>query len=109
MQSTIIYQLLIVVLAIFPIKLFPGDLIEIEKASFILCCSRQAVSHEWIGRALDRPFLFGMIISEGEKSFMKIVYDDEWVTTDREEKIMYKVYVQGKIVMLDERCFGDKL
>ena len=40
---------------------------------------------------------------------MKVIYDDEWMMTDREEKIMYKVYVQGKIVMLDERCFGDKL
>ena len=93
----------------FPIKLFPGDLVEIEKASFILCCSRQVVSHEWIKRALGRPLLFGLVLSEGEKSFMKIVHDDEWMMTDREEKIMYKVYVQGKIVLLDERCFGDKL
>lgn len=93
----------------FPVKLFPGDLVEIEKASFILCCSRQAVSHEWIGRALDRPFLFGLIVSKGEKSFVKVVYDDEWISTDKQEKIMYKVYVLGKIIMLDERCFGDKL
>jgi len=94
---------------LFPIRLFKGDLVEIEKASFILCCSRQAVSHEWIGRALDRPFLFGLIIAEGAKSYMKVVYDDEWISTDKEHKIMYKVYVQGKIVLLDERCFGDKL
>ena len=40
---------------------------------------------------------------------MKVVYNNEWMMTDREEKIMYKVYIQGKIVMLDERCFGDKL
>ena len=93
----------------FPVKLFPGDLVEIEKASFILCCSRQAVNHEWIGRALDCPFLFGLILSEGEKSFMKVIYDDEWMTTDKEQKIMYKVYVQGKLVLLDERCFGSKL
>jgi hypothetical protein len=94
---------------VFPIKLLPGDLVEIEKASFILCCSRQAVSHEWIGRALDRPFLFGLIINEGEKSFMEIDYDDEWISTDKEQKIMYKVYVLGKIVQLDERSFGGKL
>ena len=94
---------------VFPIKVFPGDLVEIEKASFILCCSRQAVPHDWIGRALDSPFLFGLIITGGEKSFIKVVYDDEWVMTDREEKIMYKVYVLGKIVLLDERCFGGKL
>ena len=93
----------------FPIKLLPGDLVEIEKASFILCCSRQAVSHEWIGRALDRPFLFGLIINEGERSFMEIDYDDEWISTDKEQKIMYKVYVLGKIVQLDERSFGGKL
>ena len=93
----------------FPVNLFPGDLVEIEKASFILCCSRQAVSHEWIGRALDCPFLFGLVLSEGEKSFMKIVYDDEWVSTDKEQKIMYKVYVQGKIIKLDERSLGSKL
>ena len=105
----VIFLLLFVVLAIFPIKLFPGDLVEIEKASFILCCSRQAVSHEWIGRALDRPFLFGLIISEGERSFMEIICDDEWMTTDKEQKIMYKVYVLGKIIKLDERSFGDKL
>jgi len=94
---------------VFPIKLLPGDLVEIEKASFILCCSRQAVSHEWIGRALDRPFLFGLIINEGERSFMEIDYDDEWISTDKEQKIMYKVYVLGKIVQLDERSFGGKL
>ena len=93
----------------FPIKVFPGDLVEIEKASFILCCSRQAVSHEWIGRALNRPFLYGLILDKGEKSFMKVVYDDEWMSTDKEQKIMYKVYVQGKILLLDERCFGSKL
>ena len=93
----------------FPIKLFPGELVEIEKASFILCCSRQAVSHEWIGRALDRPLLICLVLGEGEKSFMKVVYDDEWVSTDKEQKIMYKVYVQGKILLLDERCFGSKL
>lgn len=93
----------------FPVKLFPGDLVEIEKASFILCCSRQALSHDWIGRALDRPLLLGIVLRKGEKSFMKIIYDDEWMMTDKKEKIMYKVYVQGKIVMLDERCFGDKL
>ena len=93
----------------FPIKLLPGDLVEIEKASFILCCARQSVSHDWIGRALDRPFLFGLVVSEGEKSFIKVVYDDEWISTDKQEKIMYKVYIQGKIVLLDERCFGDKL
>lgn len=93
----------------FPVNLFPGDLVEIEKASFILCCSRQAVSHEWIGRALDCSFLFGLVLSEGEKSFMKIVYDDEWVSTDKEQKIMYKVYVKGKIIKLDERSLGSKL
>ena len=93
----------------FPVKVFPGDLVEIEKASFILCCARQAVSHDWIGRALDRPLLLGLIVSKGEKSFIQVVYDDEWVSTDKEQKIMYKVYVQNKIVMLDERCFGDKI
>jgi hypothetical protein len=67
------------------------------------------VSHEWVGRALDCPFLFGLILNSGEKSFMEIIYDSEWVTTDREQKIMYKVYVLGKIVLLNERCFGDKL
>jgi hypothetical protein len=94
---------------VFPIKVFPGDLVEIEKASFILCCARQSVNHEWIGKALDRPFLFGLILSKGEKSFMQIIHDDEWVMTDREQKIMYKVYVLSKIILLDERCFGDKL
>lgn len=89
--------------------MFPGDLVEIEKASFILCCSRQVVSHEWIGRALDRSFLFGLVLAEGEKSFVKVMYDDEWMMTDKKERIMYKVYVLGKIVLLDERCFGDKL
>ena len=67
------------------------------------------MSHDWIGRALDRPLLLGLIISEGEKSYMKVIYDNEWMTTDKEEKIMYKVYVMGKIVQLDERCFGVKL
>ena len=89
--------------------MFPGDLVEIEKASFILCCSRQTVSHEWIGRALDCPFLFGLVLSEGEKSFMKVVYDDEWISTDKEQKIMYKVYILGKIIKLDERGFGGKI
>ena len=93
----------------FPVKVFPGDLVEIEKASFILCCARQSLSHDWIGRALDRPLLFGLILEEGEKSFMKVVYDDEWVSTDKEQKIMYKVYVQGKVIKLDERSFGSKL
>ena len=93
----------------FPIALFPGDLVEIEKASFILCCARQAVSHDWIGRALDRPLLFGLVLGRGEKSFMKVVYDDEWMTTDKEQKVMYKVYILGKIVKLDERSFGEKL
>ena len=65
--------------------------------------------HDWIGRALDSSFLFGLVVSEGNKSFMKVIYDDEWMMTDKEEKIMYKVYVQGKIVLLDERCFGEKL
>ena len=90
-------------------KLFPGDLVEIEKASFILCCSRQAISHEWIGRALDCSFLFGLILSEGEKSFMKVIYDDEWMMTDKQQKIMYKVYIHSKIILLDERCFRGKL
>jgi len=94
---------------VFPIKLFPGDLAEIEKASFILCCSRQAVSHEWIGRALDCSFLFGLIIDNGEKSFISVGYDDEWVSTAEEQKIMYKVYVLGKIIKLDERCFRSKI
>ena len=94
---------------VFPVKLFPGDLVEIEKASFILCCSRQTISHDWIERALNRPFLFGLIVSEGEKSFMKVIYDDEWVSTDKEQKVMYKVYIMGKIIQLDERCFGVKL
>jgi len=40
---------------------------------------------------------------------MKVVYDDEWVSTDKEQKIMYKVYVLGKIIKLDERSFGSKL
>jgi hypothetical protein len=40
---------------------------------------------------------------------MQIIHDDEWVMTDREQKIMYKVYVLSKIILLDERCFGDKL
>ena len=93
----------------FPSTVFPGDIVEIEKASFILCCSRQAVSHEWIGRALDRPFLFGLILCNGEKSFISVGYDDEWVSTNKTQKIMYKVYVLGKIVQLDERCFGSKI
>ena len=93
----------------FPIKVFPGDLVEIEKASFIICCARQNIPHAWIERALDCSFLFGLVISEGERSFIKVMYDDEWMMTDQKEKIMYKVYVQGKIVLLDERCFGDKI
>ena len=40
---------------------------------------------------------------------MKVVYDDEWVSTDKEQKIMYKVDVLGKIIKLDERSFGSKL
>lgn len=40
---------------------------------------------------------------------MEIDYDDEWISTDKEQKIMYKVYVLGKIVQLDERSFGGKL
>ena len=67
------------------------------------------MSHEWIGRALDCPFLFGLVLSEGEKSFMKVVYDDEWISTDKEQKIMYKVYILGKIIKLDERGFGGKI
>jgi hypothetical protein len=67
------------------------------------------VSHNWIGRALDRPLLFGLILEKGEKSFMEVIYDDEWVSTDKEQKIMYKVYVLGKIIKLDERSFGEKL
>ena len=94
---------------VFPVKLFPGDLVEIEKASFILCCSRQSISHAWIGGALDCPFLFGLVLSTGEKSFMEVVYDDEWISTDKEQKIMYNVYVLGKIIKLDERSLGSKL
>ena len=40
---------------------------------------------------------------------MQIVHDDEWMMTDKEEKIMYKVYILGNIVELDQRCFGEKL
>ena len=40
---------------------------------------------------------------------MQVVYDDEWVSTDKEQKIMYKVYILGKIILLDERCFGGKI
>jgi len=40
---------------------------------------------------------------------MQVIYDSEWISTDKEQKIMYKVYVLGKILKLDERCFGDKL
>ena len=54
-------------------------------------------------------FCLALIVSEPEKSFMQVVYDDEWMMTDREEKIMYKVYILGKIVELDQRCFGEKL
>ena len=93
----------------FPIKLFPGDLVEIEKASFILCCSRQIVSHEWIGSALDCTFLFGLVLDHGQDSYMNVVHDDEWVTHKKEQKIMYNVYILGKIVELDERCFRGKL
>ncbi len=74
-----------------------------------MCCARQNVSHEWIGAALDRNLLFGIVLSEGNISFVKIMYDDEWMMTDKTQKIMYKVYVQGKIILLDERCFGGKL
>ena len=93
----------------FPIKILKGDLVEIEKASFILCCSKQAVSHDWIGHALDKQCLLGLIVGEKEKSFMEVIYDNEWVSTDKEEKIMYKVYVLGKIIKLDERCLGGKI
>ena len=74
-----------------------------------MCCARQAVSHEWIGHALDCSLLIGIVLSKGEKSFIKVMYDDEWMMTDKKAKIMYKVYVLGKILLLDERCFGDKL
>ena len=93
----------------FPFKVFPGDLVEIEKASFIICCTKQAISHKWIGRALDCPFLFGLVLEEEEKNFIKVSHNDEWVMTDKEQKTMYKVYILGKIIKLEERCFGGKI
>jgi hypothetical protein len=94
---------------VFPVKLFPGDIVLIEKASFILCCSRQAVSYNWINKALDYPILIGLILSEPEKSFLEIVFNDDWMMTDKEKKEMYNVYVCGKIIKLDKSCIGDVL
>ena len=84
-------------------------MVEIEKASFLLCCSRQNVPREWIGNALDCDCIIGLLIKECESSFMEIEYDDEWISKNKEKKIMYKVYVLGKIIKLDERCFRGKL
>ena len=94
---------------VFPIKLFPGDLVEIEKASFIMCCSKQNISRVWIGTALDMHFIIGMILDEPEPSFTSITYNNDQVTDDRVKKMMYKTYVLGRIVKLDERCFRSKI
>ena len=51
----------------------------------------------------------GIILTEGELSFMKVVKDDEWMTSTNEKNMMYKVYIYGKIMALDERCIGDKV
>ena len=67
------------------------------------------MEHEWIGIALDCSFLFGMIIKNCGWSSMGKIYNDEWCSESKEKKIMYKVYILGKIVKLDERCFRSKL
>ena len=87
----------------------PGELVEIEKASFVLCCSRQNIYSEWIGQAIECRILAGMILNVPEISFVEVFYDSDWIMTDKEKKVMYKTYILGKIVKLDERCFGSKI
>jgi len=50
-----------------------------------------------------------MILSESEYSYLEIVNDDEWSTTNNKQIKMYKTYVLGKIVKLDERCFRSEI
>lgn len=69
--------------------------------------------HDWIGDVLSYSMIIGLILSSSENSVLfagEIIYDDEWSSVGKEkEKRMYKTYVLGKIIKLDERCFGSKI
>ena len=89
--------------------LFPGDLVIVDKPSFLLCCSRQGVSHDWIGNILDMKFPIGIILTKGREEYDQVIYDNEWSTTTSKKNIMYKVYICGKIIKINERAIGDKV
>lgn len=67
------------------------------------------MSYDWISSILDKKTPLCIVLTEGELSFVEIVKDDEWSTTTNEKNMMYKVYICGKILKLDERCLGDKV
>ena len=48
-----------------------------KKASFLLCCSRQSLSYDWISNVLDMNLPVGVVLTFGQLSFEKIVHDDE--------------------------------
>ena len=90
-------------------KLFPGDLIELEKASFLLCCSRVGLFDNWLKSALDTDLLLGIILKEGQLSFDKIADNDEWTMFENKKNMVYKVYIRGKIIEISERSIGVKI
>lgn len=57
---------------------------------------------------MNKSPLIGLVLSEPKESFINDVYDDEWIMRDNQKKIMYKVYVCGRIIKLNERCIGVK-
>ena len=67
------------------------------------------MSREWIGEVLNKQLPIGIVLTEGILSFNEIIYDNEWSTTTNEKNIMYKVYICGKIVTLNERAIGSKI
>jgi hypothetical protein len=67
------------------------------------------LSREWIGKVLNKQLPTGIVLTVGNLSFNEIDYDNEWSTTTNEKNIMYKVYICGKIVTINERAIGSKI
>lgn len=91
------------------VKLFPGDLIEIEKASFLLTCSKIGLFDNWLKSALDSDILVGIVLKEGQLSFDKVTNNDEWTMFANRKNMVYKVYIRGKIIEISERSIGVKI
>jgi len=65
--------------------------------------------YSWIESILDKPMPLCLILSDPALSNFQVVCDSEWIMEDKKEKIMYKVYICGKVIKLDERSIGERL